>query len=143
MAKLDHVIRRRCDTDQPCTHCQNDDGPFVSCKVLPEFGYGACANCQWLGNGSRCSMHCDNMGKISIHLSSFKSKTNLCSIRKREEFAQKDVHPPTRERLNVFNLAELKDWVAETKHVYEFCQAHYDFHKVIKEQKTIVFSDEE
>ncbi|KAK0741788.1 hypothetical protein B0T21DRAFT_119805 [Apiosordaria backusii] len=32
-------------------------GPFLECRVLPEFFHGSCSNCKWFDNTSNCSLY--------------------------------------------------------------------------------------
>ncbi|VBB77179.1 Putative protein of unknown function [Podospora comata] len=45
-----------------CTTCaerrsQHSLGPFLECRVLPEFFHGSCSNCKWFDNTSNCSLY--------------------------------------------------------------------------------------
>ncbi|KAL2275335.1 hypothetical protein FJTKL_02131 [Diaporthe vaccinii] len=40
-----------------CDHCQKGRGPFAECVVVEGFAAGACGNCHWNSEGSRCDSH--------------------------------------------------------------------------------------
>lgn len=43
-------------TEEECTHCQQEDGPFVNCVVVDAIGWPKeCANCHWGGKARQCS----------------------------------------------------------------------------------------
>jgi hypothetical protein len=43
--------------EEECTHCAKGSGPFTSCVVMPGFFKGACTNCHYNDNASRCTLH--------------------------------------------------------------------------------------
>lgn len=45
--------------EEPCKHCKDENGPYTTCKFLPQIMHGACANCHWSAAGDRCSIRDD------------------------------------------------------------------------------------
>ncbi|KAK4204782.1 hypothetical protein QBC40DRAFT_84156 [Triangularia verruculosa] len=50
------------DAPVSCTTCaerrsKHSLGPFLECRVLPEFFHGSCSNCKWFDNTSNCSLY--------------------------------------------------------------------------------------
>ncbi|KAK4178713.1 hypothetical protein QBC36DRAFT_324208 [Triangularia setosa] len=56
------VHSRGHDAPVSCTTCaerrsKHSLGPFLECRVLPEFFHGSCSNCKWFDNTSNCSLY--------------------------------------------------------------------------------------
>lgn len=49
----------------PCDHCNRQRGIWVGCVVVPGYFRGACANCHYMGQGTRCSLRPGRLNQSS------------------------------------------------------------------------------
>lgn len=59
-----------------CEHCQRQRGVWIGCVIVPGYFRGACANCHYMGQGTRCSLR---PGKLHFS-SSWECSVSECAL---------------------------------------------------------------